>query len=173
LEYYSSSFCHRLLLLIFEILRLTMLKQSPSRIQRTKSFKVKQGFKIFTLVVVGIWLIYQLKQSHDTKKDAHEVGKFGRKVLNPYELIDDDAEDRKPKRWEKEDDITVHRHRDRVEEEEPEEVEDLIDQEDKDKEEENEEEEDKEKEEENEDEDEIMEKQTEDQGQSEAEKRHG
>ncbi|KAL4358934.1 hypothetical protein HN51_018644 [Arachis hypogaea] len=119
-----------------------MLKQSPSRNQRTKSFKVKQGFQIFTLIVVAIWLIYQLKHSHEDSPRDDEVAKLGRKVLNPYELIDD-TEESKPQR---------------VEEEEHEEVEDLID------------EEDKEKEEEIQDEEEIIEKQNLLQGQGQSQR---
>lgn len=131
------------------------MKQSPNRNQRTKGFKVKRGFKIFTLIAVGFWLLYQLKQSHDKSKSyegtsakifeklkvGHETNKLGRKgfqpwINKPYQLIDG-TEESEPERV-LEDDIVGH-NQDRVEEEEPEEVEDLIDGEDKEEEEENEE----------------------------------
>lgn len=139
-----------------------MSKQSPNRNQRTKGFKVKQGFKIFILIAVGVWLLYQLKHSHDEKrayeessakgfeklKAGHETKRLGRKGFRPwikksYELIDE-TEDSKPERVKEQnggsDDDVVGHDRDRFEEEEPEEVEDLIDEEDKEKEEENEDE---------------------------------
>ncbi|CAL0305631.1 unnamed protein product [Lupinus luteus] len=105
-----------------------MVKQTPSRNQRTKGFKLKQGFKILILIALCIWLLYQLKHSNGEKKASyeessskifqmlkagHEINFFGRKALEPwikkpYELIDD-TEDSKG-----------------------EEIEDLIDEEDKD-----------------------------------------
>lgn len=128
-----------------------MLKQSPNRNQRTKGFKVKQGFKIFTLIAVGIWLLYQLKHSHDKKsyeessakvfenlKAGPEAKKLGRKGFQPWinykplELMDD-SEETEPER-------VKGQNEDKVEEEESEEVEDLIDEEDKKKEEQNEDE---------------------------------
>jgi len=98
-----------------------MLKQSPNRNPRTNGYKVKQGLQIFTLIVVGIWLLYQLKHSHENKI-------LGRKGLQlwmkkPYELMGD-AKERKTK-------IVM-------EEEEPEDVDDMIDEEDKEEDEENE-----------------------------------
>lgn len=134
-----------------------MSKQSPNRNQRTKGFKVKQGFKIFILIAVGIWLLYQLKHSHDNKKAyeessakrfeklkaGHETKRLGRKgfqpwIKKPYELIDETeyskAEMVKEQNGGADDDVAGH-DRDRVEEEDPEEVEDLIDEEDKEKEE--------------------------------------
>ncbi|KAJ1391940.1 hypothetical protein SESBI_36199 [Sesbania bispinosa] len=130
-----------------------------SRNQKTKGFKIKQGIKIFTLIAVGIWLLYQLKHSHDKKqneessakifeklKAGHETKKLGRKGLQPwinkpYELMDESEPERVMEQssgGDDDDDIVGH-DRDRVEDEEPEEVEDLIDEEDKEKEEENEE----------------------------------
>jgi len=117
-----------------------MLKQVSNRNQRTKGFKVKQGFKIFTLIVVGIWLLHQLKQhSHEKmlyeetsakafeiQKASSETKRLGRKGLQPwsndklFELMEDTEE--------------------KIEEEESEEVEDLIDEQDKEKEEQNEDE---------------------------------
>jgi len=104
-----------------EIYEKKMLKQSPNRNPRTNGYKVKQGLQIFTLIVVGIWLLYQLKHSHENKI-------LGRKGLQlwmkkPYELMGD-AKERKTK-------IVM-------EEEEPEDVDDMIDEEDKEEDEENE-----------------------------------
>lgn len=128
-----------------------MLKQSPNRKQRTKGFKVKQGFKIFTLIVIGIWLLYQLRHSHDKKsyeessaklfenlKAGPEAKKLGRKGFQPWannkalELMDD-TEEIEPER-------VKEQNEDKVDEEESEEVEDLIDEEDKEKEQQNEDE---------------------------------
>ncbi|XP_061369620.1 uncharacterized protein LOC133312446 [Gastrolobium bilobum] len=129
-----------------------MLKQLPNRNQRTKGFKLKQGFKILTLIALGIWLLYQLKHSHDKKKPYEEsssktLEKLGRKgfqfqpwINKPPQLIDDTKSQRVKEQSSGGDDDIVGHDRDRVEEEEPEEVEDLIDQEDKEKEEENEDE---------------------------------
>lgn len=57
-----------------------MLKQSAKRnLQRIKGLKVKQGLiKIFTLITVCIWLLYQLKHyyyyySRDMKKSYEEI----------------------------------------------------------------------------------------------------
>ncbi|XP_045799374.1 leiomodin-3-like [Trifolium pratense] len=116
-----------------------MLKQSPNRNQRTNGYKVKQGLKIFTLIVLAIWLLYQLKHSQETKI-------LGRKGFHlwmnkPYELIGD-AKKKKPEIVIEENngegDDNVGYNRDRVEDEEPEEVEDTIDDENKEEEEENE-----------------------------------
>lgn len=109
-----------------EIYEKKMLKQSHNRNPRTNGYKVKQGLQIFTLIVVGIWLLYQLKHSHENKI-------LGRKGLQlwmkkPYELMGD-AKERKTEIVMKEN---------TVEEEEPEDVEDMIDEEDKEEEEENE-----------------------------------
>lgn len=128
-----------------------MWKQSPKRNQRTKGFKVKQGFKIFTLIVVGIWLLYQLKHSHDKKsyeensakifgnlKAGPENKKLGRKELHPwtnnkpFELMEDTEENEHG--GVKEQSGGIEDDADKVEEEESEEVEDLIDVEDKEKE---------------------------------------
>ncbi|XP_027355563.1 stress response protein NST1-like [Abrus precatorius] len=140
-----------------------MLKQSPNRNQRTKGFKVKQGLKIFTLIAVGIWLLYQLKHSYDKKsneesslkilenlKASIETKTLGRKgsqpwTNKPYELMDDTEENEHERVKEQSrgvEDYLVGLGHDRdkvVEEEENEEAEDLIDEEDKEKEEPNEE----------------------------------
>ncbi|KAK7311743.1 hypothetical protein RJT34_10070 [Clitoria ternatea] len=157
-----------------------MFKQSPNRNQRTKELKVKRGFKIFTLIAFVIWLLYQLKHSHDKKsyegsspkvfenlKVGPETKNLGRKgfqpwINKPYELMDG-AEKKEPERVKEQnsggdEDIVGH-------EEEPEEVEDLIDEEDQEKEEQNDDDDDEEGEEEKE-----MGKLIEDQGHDEGEK---
>lgn len=67
-----------------------MLKLSPRRSQRSKGFKVKHAVQLFLLLGVGIWLLYQVKHSHDNKaafnegtKYGNEVIKLGRKDPNP------------------------------------------------------------------------------------------
>lgn len=73
-----------------------MYRQSASRNQRSKGFKVKHVLQIGVLVAVCFWLIYQVKHSHDKKEFDHndakisqnmqrenEILKFGRKDLNP------------------------------------------------------------------------------------------
>jgi hypothetical protein len=116
-----------------------MSKQSPNRNQRTNGYKAKQGLKIFILFVVAIWLLYQLKHSHETKI----LGRKGFQLLmnKPHELMGD-LKERKPEIVIElnngEGDYNVGYNRDRVEDEEPEEVEDTVDEEDKEEEEENE-----------------------------------
>lgn len=46
-----------------------MLKKSPSRSSRSKGIKVKHILQIVLLVGVCFWLIYQVKRSHDKKKE--------------------------------------------------------------------------------------------------------
>ncbi|KAJ9166396.1 hypothetical protein P3X46_021160 [Hevea brasiliensis] len=74
-----------------------MLKQSPSRNQRSKGFKVKHFLQICLLLAICIWLLNQLKHSYDKKKayddstgnilekvqSEHEIIKLGRKDLLP------------------------------------------------------------------------------------------
>lgn len=48
-----------------------MFKQGSNRYPRSKGFKVKHAFQIALLVAVSIWLLYQVKHSHD-KKQAYE-----------------------------------------------------------------------------------------------------
>ncbi|KAK1276499.1 hypothetical protein QJS04_geneDACA015951 [Acorus gramineus] len=45
-----------------------MFRQSSSRNQRSKGFKVKHVLQIFLLLAICIWLLYQVKHSHDKKK---------------------------------------------------------------------------------------------------------
>ncbi|KAK9286740.1 hypothetical protein L1049_015144 [Liquidambar formosana] len=80
-----------------------MFRQSPSRNQRSKSFKVKHVLQVCMLLAVCFWLIYQVKHSHDKKKEFDENGskisaktqngeeilRFGRKDLNP--LVEEKA----------------------------------------------------------------------------------
>ncbi|XP_010248267.1 PREDICTED: midasin-like [Nelumbo nucifera] len=75
-----------------------MFRQSPSRNQRSKGFKVKHALQICLLLGVCIWLLYQVKHSHDKKKAfdestarisenveiGHGILKLGRKDLNPH-----------------------------------------------------------------------------------------
>ncbi|CAK9144992.1 unnamed protein product [Ilex paraguariensis] len=74
-----------------------MLRQSPSRNPRSKGIKGKHVLQICLLLAVCFWLIYQVKHSHDKrkefdKKDAmdllnagsgNEILRFGRKDLYP------------------------------------------------------------------------------------------
>ncbi|XP_073309704.1 uncharacterized protein [Primulina huaijiensis] len=49
-----------------------MSRQSPSRNLRSKGIKIKQVLQICLLVAICIWLIYQVKHSHDRKKEFDE-----------------------------------------------------------------------------------------------------
>ncbi|KAH1164495.1 hypothetical protein AAZX31_01G226200 [Glycine max] len=49
-----------------------MIKQSSSRNNRSKGIKVKHVLQIILLLGVCFWLIYQVKHSHDKKKEFHE-----------------------------------------------------------------------------------------------------
>lgn len=97
---------------------MTILRQSPSRNQRTKGFKVKHAIQIFLLLAICVWLLYQVKHSHEKKKileettaaelsedveTKHEKIKLGRKDLNPQERNADPGDDRQEE--EKDDDI--------------------------------------------------------------------
>ncbi|XP_030502147.2 uncharacterized protein LOC115717030 [Cannabis sativa] len=77
-----------------------MLKRLPSRNQRTKGFRAKHALQICLLLGVCFWLIYQVKHSHDKKKEFDEndakttirvsdgeIPKLGRKDLHPREDI--------------------------------------------------------------------------------------
>lgn len=77
------------------IFQITMYKQSPSRSHRSKGIKVKHILQICLLLAVCFWLFYQVKHSHEKRKefdtkDGKVVGKvqidgeiqrFGRKDL--------------------------------------------------------------------------------------------
>lgn len=107
-----------------------MFKQSPSRIQRSKGFKIKHGLQIFLLIAICFWLLYQVKHSHDKKKafdeslmklssqldGEHKTADIGRKGLRTQvdekasgddisekeEVIGGDEEDTKPEEEEDE-----------------------------------------------------------------------
>ncbi|KAF5456434.1 hypothetical protein F2P56_025922 [Juglans regia] len=137
-----------------------MLKQSPSRNQKSKGFKVKHAIQICLLLAICIWLLYQVKHSHERKKaseensskisekmqSGHEIIKLGRKDLHPREEeterkeeLEQVIEEIKPEENEDEgrgsgDDEMDGHQQGRVEEEESEEVDDLIDEEDRERE---------------------------------------
>ncbi|GMH24623.1 hypothetical protein Nepgr_026466 [Nepenthes gracilis] len=90
-----------------------MFKLSPRRNQRSKGFKVKHVLQLCVLLGVGIWLLYQIQNSHNKKavdeegskvseklQDGFEKLKLGRKDLHPH-----DAEE---KNQEEEEDETRH-----------------------------------------------------------------
>ncbi|KAG5238671.1 high mobility group nucleosome-binding domain-containing protein [Salix suchowensis] len=74
-----------------------MIKRSPRRNPRSKGTKLKHGLQICLLLGVCFWLIYQVKHSHDKKKELDEkdttlslnaqhhndLPKLGRKDLHP------------------------------------------------------------------------------------------
>ncbi|CAL5329440.1 unnamed protein product [Camellia sinensis] len=74
-----------------------MFKQSPSRNHRSKGIKVKRVLQICVLLAACFWLVYQVKHSHDKKKEfdendaklSHEkhfdgeISKIGRKAILP------------------------------------------------------------------------------------------
>ncbi|PON55158.1 hypothetical protein PanWU01x14_190860 [Parasponia andersonii] len=76
-----------------------MLKRLPSRNQRSKGIRAKHALQICLLIGVCFWLIYQVKHSHDKKKEFDEndaktsirrvsdseIPKLGRKDLHPRE----------------------------------------------------------------------------------------
>lgn len=88
-----------------------MLKQSPSRNQKSRGSGTKQVFQISLVLAICIWLIYQSKQLYGNKvvvavqgrrlmKDnAQEMLILGRKNLNPqlvaehHQDVDLDLED--------------------------------------------------------------------------------
>ena len=138
-----------------------MLKQSSCRNQRSKGFKVKHAIQICLVLAICIWLLYQVKHSHEKKKayeessgkisekmqGGREIIKLGRKDLHPQveettfeterkEELEQEIEESKPEESEDEgrgggDDELDGHDQERVEEEESEEVEDLIDEEDR------------------------------------------
>ncbi|XP_062098354.1 uncharacterized protein LOC133804209 isoform X2 [Humulus lupulus] len=65
-----------------------MLKQSTSRNQRSKGFKVKHALQICLLLAICIWLLYQVKHSHDKNKAFGDSSSMiSTKMLNGLELI--------------------------------------------------------------------------------------
>ncbi|KAK7308134.1 hypothetical protein VNO77_41731 [Canavalia gladiata] len=73
--------------------KFSMIKRSPSRNHRSRGIKVKHVLQIILLLGVCFWLIYQVKHSHDKKKEFDEndakvsvrtqTPKLGRKDLHP------------------------------------------------------------------------------------------
>ncbi|CAN6459373.1 unnamed protein product [Victoria cruziana] len=51
-----------------------MFRQSSSRNQRTKGFRSKHGLQVFLLMAVCVWLLYQVKHSHDKRQALDEGG---------------------------------------------------------------------------------------------------
>uniref|UniRef100_A0A1D1YEK1 Uncharacterized protein n=1 Tax=Anthurium amnicola TaxID=1678845 RepID=A0A1D1YEK1_9ARAE len=49
-----------------------MMRQSPSRNNRSRGWKLKHVLQICLLVAVCLWLLYQVKHSHDKKKALEE-----------------------------------------------------------------------------------------------------
>ena len=86
---------------------ISIMFKSPSRNHRSKGFKVKHILQICLLLAVCFWLIYQVKHSHDKKKEfdandakissntqgGNELLKFGRKDLHPR--VDGEAKNEK------------------------------------------------------------------------------
>ncbi|KAL5560909.1 hypothetical protein UlMin_030656 [Ulmus minor] len=78
-----------------------MLKRLPSRTHRSKGIRVKHVLQICLLLGVCFWLVYQVKHSHDKKKEFAEsdaktsirkisdgeLPKLGRKDLHPREVV--------------------------------------------------------------------------------------
>lgn len=76
-----------------------MSRQTPNRNQRSKGIKVKHVLQFFLLLAVCFWLIYQVKHSHDKKKEFDESDvkasisrggsdtfiRLGRKDIHPQE----------------------------------------------------------------------------------------
>ncbi|KAK1395972.1 hypothetical protein POM88_005835 [Heracleum sosnowskyi] len=91
----SSFFIHAYNFFTASLHESKMLKQLPSRNQRSKEFKVKHALQICLLLAIGIWLLYQAKQtchkklaleeSSRTAKLSHDYGtlQLGRKGLDP------------------------------------------------------------------------------------------
>ncbi|XVF36493.1 hypothetical protein REPUB_Repub19eG0063200 [Reevesia pubescens] len=137
-----------------------MLKQSASRNQRYKGFKVKHVIQVCALLAFCIWLLNQVRNTYDKKgtgivqKVTSENGviKLGRKDLdqqgqgsltenNESEEVEGEEEVEESKAEESEDDgrgggddEIDGRDREKAEGEESEEVEDLIDGDDREKE---------------------------------------
>lgn len=104
-----------------------MFKKSSSRNQRSKGVKIKQSLQILLLLGICFWLIYQVKYSHDKKrelneKDAKTSGKdesgadvkFGRKDLHPRRdemaMIRSHVEDEEESREEIDETVTITNH---------------------------------------------------------------
>ncbi|XP_010520802.1 PREDICTED: nardilysin-like [Tarenaya hassleriana] len=76
-----------------------MMMKSPNRSQRTRGLRTKSVFQAFLLIVLCIWLLYEVKHSYSVKREdvegneeASEVAmlhgievRLGRKNLDPRE----------------------------------------------------------------------------------------
>ncbi|CAN6286984.1 unnamed protein product [Urochloa humidicola] len=87
-----------------------MLRQSSSRNHRSRGLKLKKALQITLLILVSVWLIYQVKHSYEKKvaysedegnnlhkddKDQREVIRLGRKDLPPKMEADSSTLDEK------------------------------------------------------------------------------
>ncbi|CAL4944128.1 unnamed protein product [Urochloa decumbens] len=83
-----------------------MLRQSSSRNHRSRGLKLKKALQITLLIMVSVWLIYQVKHSFEKKvaynedegkedKDQGEVIRLGRKDLPPKMEADSSTLDEK------------------------------------------------------------------------------
>ncbi|XWS25452.1 hypothetical protein CRYUN_Cryun27aG0069500 [Craigia yunnanensis] len=137
-----------------------MLKQSATRNQGYKGFKVKHVLQICALLALCIWLLNQFRNTYDKKgtrifqkvTTEHGAIKLGRKDLDPLVQgssaennesgeveAEEEVEESKPEETEDDgrgggDDEIDGRDQEKAEGEESEEVEDLIDEEDREKE---------------------------------------
>ncbi|XP_043711427.1 dentin sialophosphoprotein-like isoform X4 [Telopea speciosissima] len=93
-----------------------MFRQSPSRNQRSKGFKVKHVVQICLLVAVCIWLLYQAKHSHDKKKEFESIAKISENVVSGEDIIKLGRKDLHPR--EEESTSETHRQNDEEETEE-------------------------------------------------------
>ncbi|KAI6678212.1 hypothetical protein NL676_039008 [Syzygium grande] len=104
-----------------------MFKKSSSRNQRSKGVKIKQSLQILLLLGICFWLIYQVKYSHDKKRELNEKDaktlvkdehggavKFGRKDLHPLRdetaTIRNHVEDEEESREEIDETVTITNH---------------------------------------------------------------
>lgn len=58
--------------LVCYLYRLIMLRQSSSRNHRSRGLKLKKALQISLLVLVSVWLLYQVKHSYDKKAAYNE-----------------------------------------------------------------------------------------------------
>ncbi|XP_041013711.1 cilia- and flagella-associated protein 251-like [Juglans microcarpa x Juglans regia] len=137
-----------------------MIKRSPSRNHRSKGIKVKHVLQICLLLGVCFWLIYQVKHSHDKKKEfdekdaklsvktqsGSELLKLGRKDIHPHleevpeiekhveeeeEETGGEEEENKHDEEEREEEENKHEEKEQDEEENKHEVEDQEEEENK------------------------------------------
>ncbi|KAF8027298.1 hypothetical protein BT93_E0261 [Corymbia citriodora subsp. variegata] len=112
-----------------------MIKKSSSRNQRSKGVKIKHGLQILLLLGICFWLIYQVKYSHDKKRELNEKDaktsakeesagavRFGRKDLHPRRdemvMITNREEDEEESREEIDETVTVDTEESREENDE-------------------------------------------------------